>query len=112
MIGGWEWQLRLTPLLETHTVWEWWSNMRIGKGRVTLKVASSKSGGGAPFALNGPIGTAEVRMRAGTLLGKEAMEVVMVVVSVVKSVILSVTASAGTVTDNMPVALVISTGTM
>ena len=86
--------------------------MRIGKGRVTSKVASSKSGGGAPPALKGPIGTAEVRIRAGTLLGKVTMEVVMVVVSVLTSVMLFVTAVAVTVTEKLPLLLVVSMGTM
>lgn len=94
--------MRLTPLAETHTIWEWCSNMRIGKGRVTSKVTSSKSGGGAPLALNGPIGVAEVRIRGGTLLGKVAIEVVMVDVSVVTSVILFVSAFAVTVTEKLP----------
>lgn len=54
-----------TPLLETQIVSDEWSNMRIWNGSVTSNVASSKSGGGAPSGLNGPIGTADVRMRAG-----------------------------------------------
>ena len=86
--------------------------MRIWKGRVTSKVASSKSGGGAPLGLKGPIGTAEVRMRAGTLSGKVTMEVVIVVVSVVCSVTSSVTGVAVTVTEKLPVLIVVTTVAM
>lgn len=44
--------------------------MRIWNGRVSSQAASSMSGGGAPPAIKGPFsGMAEVRMRAGTLLG-------------------------------------------
>ena len=112
MWGNGKRKLRLTPLLETHTIWEWWSNMRIGNGRVTSNVASSKSGGGAPFGLVLPIGVAEVRIRVGTLLGKVTMDVVMVVVSVVKSVMSFVAAVAVTVTEKPPLLMVVSTGTM
>ena len=70
------------------------------------------SGGGAPSALKGPRGTAEVRIRAGTLLGKVTMEVVMVVVAVVTSVMSSVTGVAVTVKEKLPFLMVVSTGTM
>ena len=99
-------------MLETQTVSEEWSNIRILNGRVTSKVASSKSGGGAPPALKGPIGTAEVRMRAGTLLGKVTTEVVMVVVSVVMSVTPFVTGVAVKVTEKLPLLTVVLTGMM
>lgn len=86
--------------------------MRIWNGRVSSYVASSMSGGGAPPALKGPRGTAEVRMRAGTLLGKVTMEVVMVVVAVVTSVMSSMTGVAVMVTDKLPLLMVVSTGMM
>ena len=83
-----------TPLVETHTTSEEWSNIRIWNGRVSSYAASSMSGGGAPPALKGPNGTAEVRMRGGTLLGKVTMLVVMVAVAVVTSVTSFVTGVA------------------
>ena len=58
------------------------------------------SGGGAPPANKGPFkGTADVRMRAGTLLGKVTMVVVMVEVAVAISLISSVTGAAVIVTE-------------
>lgn len=65
---------------------------------MTSNVASSKSGGGAPSGLNGPIGTADVRISAGTLLGNVTTEEITVVVSVVRSVMSSVTGPAVSVT--------------
>ena len=58
------------------------------------------SGGGAPPANNGPFnGTADVKMRAGTLLGKVTKVVVMVEVAVAMSVISFVTGVAVTVME-------------
>lgn len=58
------------------------------------------SGGGAPPCWKGPFnGTAEVRMRAGTLLGNVTMLEVMVVVGVVRSVTSSVIGVAITVVE-------------
>lgn len=98
-----------TPLLETQIVSDEWSNMRIWNGSVTSNVASSKSGGGAPSGLNGPIGTADVRMRAGTLLGNVTTEDVTVVVSVVSCVTSSVTGVTVRVTVTETTSLVFST---
>lgn len=104
-----------TPLLETQTVREEWSNMRIWNGSVTSNVASSKLGGGAPSGLKGPIGTADVRIRAGTLLGNVTTEEKTVVVSVVSCVTSSVTGPAVTVTvvetTSFGFATVVKTGT-
>lgn len=107
--GGKKKRTSRTPLLETQTVSDEWSNMRIWNGSVTSNVASSKSGGGAPFGLNGPIGMADVRMRAGTLLGNVTTEDMTVVVSVVSSVIASVTGLAVSVTANETTSLGFST---
>lgn len=57
------------------------------------------SGGGAPLALKGPRGTADVRMSAGTLLGKVTDDVVMVEVAVTTTVISFVTGLAVTVVE-------------
>lgn len=58
------------------------------------------SGGGAPPWWKGPFnGTAEVRMRAGTLLGKVTMLEVMVDVAVVTSVTSSVMGVAVSVVE-------------
>lgn len=57
------------------------------------------SGGGAPPALKGPKGTAEVRIRAGTLLGNTTMVEVIVEVAVAASVMSFVTGVAVTVVE-------------
>ena len=61
---------KLTPLDETQTTFEEWSNIRIENGRVSSQAASSMSGGEAPVVLAGPTGVGEGRMMVGTLLGK------------------------------------------
>ena len=60
----------LTPLDETQTTSEEWSNIRIENGRVSSQAASSMFGGEAPVGLAGPTGVGECRMMVGTLLGK------------------------------------------
>lgn len=102
-------RISLTPLVETQIVSDEWSNMRIWNGSVISNALSSRFGGGAPSGLNGPIGTADVRMRAGTLLGNVTTEDMTVTVSVVSSVIASVAGITVSITVTETTSLVFST---
>ena len=70
------------------------------------------SGGGAPSGLKGPSGTAEVRIRVGTLLGKVTMDEVMVEVVVATSVTSFVIGVAVIVMEWLPLLMVVFTGMM
>lgn len=70
------------------------------------------SGGGAPSELKGPNGTAEVRMRVGTLLGKVTMDEVMVEVVVATFATSFVIGVAVIVMEWLPLLMVVFTGMM